>query len=350
MQIVNTLDAVQTGPAPIVLAAGFFDGVHRGHQRVLRHAVAAAREQGGSAWVLTLDAHPLKVLQPEVAPRMLTATKHKLALFQALGIDGCILLPFTTAAAHEAADVFLQRLSRTLPGLQRILVGENWRFGRGAKGTVAMLRQVAAHSGWQAQIVDPLYEDGEPVSSTRIRRLIEAGALDAARRLLGRPYSVLGTVVSGRRIGRRLGFPTANVDPHNEVLPPLGVYAVHIPLAGRVYQGVLNRGRRPTFAGKGPEEILLEAHLVGFSGDLYGKDLEIFFETRIRDEQAFQGIDALAEQIARDARRAVELLDKKSVKKRFTSEWSALYSPHPTQQRDKKKREWSSSRGDESDR
>ncbi len=308
MIIINALEGLQARSKPILLAAGFFDGLHLGHRRVLDHALACARRVDGEVWVLSFDIHPLKVLKPERAPLLLTSTEHKLALMRQVGIDGCVLLPFSRALAATSAEAFVQRLLDGAPTLRAVVVGENWRFGAGAKGTPALLAGRAVGAGVAVTTIPPYLHAGEVVSSSRIRHLVTSGDLASAAAMLGRPFSVLGTVVHGRAIGRTMGYPSANIDPHNEALPPLGVYAVQARVGDRFHAGALNFGTRPTFEKDAAVPPLLELHLLDFSGCLYAQDIEAFFIERLRDEWYFATIAELKAQIDDDVARTRRVL------------------------------------------
>lgn len=292
----------------MVLAAGFFDGVHLGHRRVLDCARAEAQRRGAEAWVLTFDEHPSRVLQSGSAPPILTAASHKVRLLAEAGMDGVVMLHFTKRLAAMPASEFVQRLLDAAPGLNAIVVGRNWTFGRGGQGTAALLRRLGTRHGWVVRIVPPLSLDGAVVSSTRIRRLVALGRLEAAERLLGRPFSIQGTVVVGRRQGRTWGVPTANLDPHHEARPPHGVYAVLAAIRGRLYRAVANLGVRPTLGSEAGREPALEVHLLDTSLDLYGEEVEVFFMARLRDEWHFDSFSALKAQIRRDIAHARHLL------------------------------------------
>ncbi len=313
MIVIHDLKPLQQRGKPIVLACGFFDGVHIGHRRVLERALAGARRLGGEAWVMTFDAHPLKVLKPEAAPLLITSTNHKLALLRQTGLDGCILLPFTRELAATPAEDFAQWLFHCAPTLREVVTGENWRFGAKAQGTPQMLADLGAHMQIQVIAAPPVMHGGETVSSSRIRQAITCGDLAKAAVMLGRPPSVLGTVVHGRAIGRTLGYPSANIDPHNEALPPLGVYAVQAFVDGTLYDGAMNFGTRPTFDRDQAVPPLLELHLLDFNGSLYDQDIEAFFIERLRDEWYFATIDELKTQIADDVRRTREILAHKGL-------------------------------------
>jgi riboflavin kinase/FMN adenylyltransferase len=283
---------------PVVLAAGYFDGLHRGHAAVINCAVRTAAEVGGETWCLTFDVHPMRVLDKAAAPMLLTSNRHRLLLMRRMGVDGCILLRFTRRMAATPPEAFVEMLLRGIPALVGICAGSDWRFGSGGAGDVRMLARIAESRGIRVTAVPPVLRRGRPVSSTSIREHIRAGRLSEAAALLGRPFSVLGTVRSGQALGRKLGFPTANVSPDNEALPPPGVYAVFALAAGRVYPGVANLGRRPTFVRAGG--TVLEAHLVGFSGNLYRRSIEVFFLRRLRAERTFPTPGCLKRQIRLD--------------------------------------------------
>lgn len=306
MKVVRQLTGLRQRKRPVCLAIGFFDGVHIGHQDVLRHTLERARVLNGEAWAMTFDPHPLKVLTPGSAPLMLTSTTHKLRLLRQFGLDGCLLLPFTHRFAAMPAATFLDRLQRDIPTLRCIFVGRDWRFGHQGEGDIRMLTAWANRLGIEIHLVSAIRRGSSPVSSTRVRDAIIAGRLSETAALLGRPYSMLGTVKQGRKIGRAIGFPTANLAPHNEAHPPTGIYAVQAIIARRSYPGVINFGNRPTV---NPLRVpLLELHLLDTRANLYGRQIEVFFLKRLRDEARFTSLEALARQIARDVRNSRRVL------------------------------------------
>jgi riboflavin kinase/FMN adenylyltransferase len=304
---------------PVVLAAGFFDGLHLGHRRVLSRAVSDARTIGGEAWVLTLDPHPLAVVRPDLAPPLLTGTEHRLGLIAGLKLDGCLLLSFTATRAATEPERFVESLCRSIPSLTRILVGRNWRFGKGGRGDVELLGKLADNHGVTVRTVPSVLRGGRPVSSTRIRKAVANGRLDDAATLLGRPFSVLGTVTHGHAVGRTLGFPTANLKPGDEILPPYGVYAAWARCAHGTYPAVLNYGGAPTFAHRGTAPIM-ELHLLPRKGrkrvaiNLYGKTVEVSFIAKLRSERRFKNADTLRRQIASDVEKVPALLARKKLK------------------------------------
>jgi riboflavin kinase/FMN adenylyltransferase len=295
------LDELPALGLPLHLALGVFDGIHVGHQAVIARAVAAAARSGGLAGVLTFDPHPVRALAPERAPASLFATlDQKARIMGSLGIGLFIPLHFDAAMAAMAAADFMQQLQ--LAPLRTLVVGEDWRFGRGRLGDVDFMRECALRDGFVVEVVPPVMVDGERVSSTRIRQAIRDGSLDAAARMLGRSYSVCGCVIEGRKLGRRLGFPTANIAIHDVITPPDGVWAVRVGIdAGDAVPGIANLGVRPTVDGS---NRILEVHIFDFSGDLYGREINIEFVSFLRAEMRFASLDALRDQIQQDVYQA----------------------------------------------
>jgi riboflavin kinase / FMN adenylyltransferase len=300
-QSIGELAGIQ---GPCHLALGVFDGVHLGHQAVISQALAARERLGGSCGVLTFDPYPIQVLFPEKAPRRLLASlDHKASLLSAMGVDFLLALPFDRERAAQEAEDFVREIAHG--GVKTVAVGEDWRFGKGRRGDVAMLSRLAPELGFGLAALPPVMMEGERISSTRIRQAIRDGNLEAAARMLGRPYTVAGRVIEGRRLGRELGFPTANLVEGDEQFPPDGVWAVRAAAGDRAFDGVANLGVRPTVDGVAHA---LEVHLFDFEGDLYGKVLEVEFVRHLRGEQKFASLDALKDQIARDAAQALYLL------------------------------------------
>lgn len=310
MKILHSLDLLKKERAPVFLAAGFFDGVHLAHQKVLKKALAAAGKSG-SAWAITFDQHPMKVLNPAGAPLLLTSTGHKLRLFNEIGLGGCVVLPFTVSMAALSPELFAEMLIgvKTVSG---IFVGQNYTFGHGGKGNSALLQKLAAAKDVSVTIINPLLYRGKPISSTRIRKAVSEGRLGYAGRMLGRPFSVLGTVVKGRGLGTRLGIPTANLDPHNEITPPSGVYAGLAGVGGEFMPAVVNLGFRPTVE-KDPRAQVLEVHILDAEKCFCGQEMEVRFVKKIRDEKKFRTLSDLRSQITLDIETARGLLLLSSV-------------------------------------
>ena len=302
MKIVRQPAEVPRAAGPVALAIGFLDGVHLGHQQVIRAAMARAHSIGGEAWVMTFEPHPLQILRPGKAPPLLTPTPQKLRLLEALGVDGCLLIPFTPALAQREPEDFIADLAGALPPLAGVAVGANWTFGHRGRGDTELLRALGERHDFVVEIVAPVLVGGAPVSSTRVRQAVQTGDLRGAAALLGRPFSVCGRVEPGRGVGRGLGFPTANLDALHELHPPKGVYAVQAQFDGVRRGGAAYFGHRPTFDAT-PQPVL-EVHLFDTDADLYGKELEVFFLAHLRGDQLFASPEALRLQIERDVARA----------------------------------------------
>lgn len=261
-----------------------------------------AEALGATAAALTFHPHPARVLRPESAPHLLTSSLHKQRLLEALGCPVLVCQAFDRDFAAQPPEEFIEALVRAARPLKMICVGHNWAFGRNRSGNVALLNHLGRRLNFQTLEIEPVLADGGLVSSTRIRRAVQEGDFATARALLGREYTILGTVRRGKQLGGRIGFPTANLAAHSEQFPPDGVYAVRAVLDGKTLGGVANIGTRPT-VNDSPER-LLEVHLFDFSGDCYGRDLEVAFEVFLRPEKKFASVEELKEQIARDAEAA----------------------------------------------
>ena len=305
MNLLARIEDLGSIKRPLHLAIGVFDGVHQGHRAVIAAAQASAREQGGAACVVTFDPHPVRILAPTYAPRLLTSTRHKVGLLADLGIEHVVIITFDRSFAETPAEDFVRDLQRNAHSLARICVGEDWRFGRGGTGDLALLQSLGSELDFAVTGVPLVSVDGMTASSTRIREAVAGGDFTIADRLLGRPYTVLGTVIEGRRLGRTIGFPTANLTVHSEQLPPTGVYAVRVTIGGSSapQDGVANLGYRPSVEGETARR-LLEVHLLDWTGDLYGKDLEVRFVKFLRPEQRFDGLEDLRIQIGKDVAQA----------------------------------------------
>lgn len=306
MKILGSIAELAAIPGPLCVAIGVFDGVHLGHQELIRRTMREAERLTATAVALTFHPHPARVLRPAAAPHLLTSTPHKERLLRALGCPVLACQPFDLAFAAQPPGVFIEALAQAAQPLRMICVGHNWAFGKNRSGNVALLNELGRQWDFETIEIEPVQVDGALVSSTRIRKAVEEGDFATARKLLGRDYAILGTVRRGRQLGGRIGFPTANLAAHNEQFPPDGVYAVSALLRGEWFGGVANIGTRPT-VNDSPER-LLEVHLFDFAGDCYGEDIEVQFEGFLRGEQKFPSIDALKEQIGRDAAQARSLL------------------------------------------
>lgn len=293
-------------PHPVV-TMGNFDGIHRGHQEIFRILRQDAEEIRGTALVITFFPHPLKILHPERAPRLITSLEDRIELMQCCGIAHVLCLPFTEAFASWEPERFIREILVETLGTKEVLVGEDFRFGRNRGGDIALLKQRGAPYGYTVKKIQPVQVEGMEVSSTRIRQFIQAGRIRESAAMLGRPYSISGKVVTGDKRGRALGFQTANLATDAELLPPHGVYAVWVSLGGKRRPGVANLGIKPTFSGT---RFCIEAHVFDFDEDIYGASLRMEFVERIREERSFPDPRALIEQIDRDARQARQLLQE----------------------------------------
>lgn len=299
MEILSGLEALPDRRlrSPIV-AWGVFDGVHRGHRKVLDAVLSWARAEGVSSAIVTFDRHPQEVLRGTPVP-LVSPLGERLRLIGERGVDFLIVLNFTLEFSKITAEAFVRDVVAGRMGARGVVLGHDSRFGRDRGGDLALLEQISREGGLQVRRCEPELRDGRPLSSSLVREAIFAGRLDEAAYLLGRPPSVHGTVVRGDRRGSALGFPTANLELHHAVRPPPGVYAAEVPLDGRAHRAVVNIGTRPTFGREGAET--LEAHLPDYAGgDLYGRALEVRFLRRLRDEMKFDSVEALKAQIRAD--------------------------------------------------
>jgi riboflavin kinase / FMN adenylyltransferase len=305
MHVHRSLSDVPPAPAGRALALGTFDGVHLGHRRVIASAVERAREGGLVSTVVTFDPHPLCVLRPDEPPRLLTTTAQRIDLISELGVDELVTIPFTPELSRQSAEDFCDQVLVGALGARSVSVGRNFRFGHGAAGDAALL---ASRPEFETDVVELVQHGDDSISSSRIRNLLAEGDVGHAAELLGAPYSLVGPVVEGDRRGRDLGVPTANVEPPGEVVVPApGIYAGMATADGiSPTPAAISIGVRPTFDDRG--DLRVEAHLIGFAGDLYGRELKLSFLERLRDEVRFDSAEELVEQMKKDveqARRAV---------------------------------------------
>ncbi|MDQ3198703.1 MAG: bifunctional riboflavin kinase/FAD synthetase [Verrucomicrobiota bacterium] len=304
MRVLRSIPELAQIPGPLFLAIGVFDGVHLGHRAVISTAARHAEEAGGTAVVVTFDPHPAKILRPQESPRLLTATQHKIALIRALGVSHLLVLTFDREFAATAPEDFVRRLVAASQPLREICVGQEWSFGKNRAGNLALLKKLGAEMNFNVVGVQPVTSNGVVVSSTAIRKAVEEGDFSTATRMLGRDYTILGTVEEGQHLGRSLGFPTANLSAHSEQFPPNGVYVAQGLLGEERVRGVVNLGVRPTVAGGGSPQRVLEFHLFDLDRDLYGEDIELRFLHYLRPEQKFENLAALRDQIANDVQTA----------------------------------------------
>jgi riboflavin kinase/FMN adenylyltransferase len=293
-----------------VLALGNFDGLHRGHLKIIERVKRGAAEHGGTPMAMTFDPHPPRVVRPDKAPPLLMTKAQRLEALHRAGIMCVAVVRFTPELSQWDPETFVRTVLADWLRVSEVWVGANFLFGQGRSGNFTTLRTLGQRYGFRADKIDPVRYKDFVVSSTRIRRLVSEARVDEAGALLGHPYYVDGTIVEGRRRGREIGFPTANLATENELLPPHGVYATTLTLRGNVHAGMTNIRLRPTFGETAPT---IETHLLRYGGDLYGQRVRLGFVLRLRDERRFEDVDALRSQIEADQRRAERLFSRLSV-------------------------------------
>jgi len=295
MEVLHDLESLRSLPGPVYLAIGIFDGVHRGHRALIEEAQADAKKTGGTAVVMTFEPHPMMFFQRAEPPLRLSSPRHKELLLARQGVTHLAVLPFEAGRAGQTAEEFVEDLRAACRPLGGVVVGADWKFGKGRVGDVGLLRQMG---GFEVDGIPAVTIAGKPISSTAIRLAVARGDLAAAAEALGRPYAVFGRVVPGRKLGRELGFPTANLETDGYQLPPDGVYAVRVRIGEKIFAGVANLGVRPTVSSG--DKRLLEVHLLAFEGDLYGLEAEVEFLRFVRAEKEFGSVEELRVQIGLD--------------------------------------------------
>lgn len=302
MEVIENLEVLAgTWKNPIV-ALGVFDGMHLGHQAILKKISSRAREQDGTAILLSFHPHPQKIISPGDAPLLLQTTLQRVELLEKFGIDVFIRLPFDRELSLLTSDQFGEQILKKV-GTREIHVGDNFKFGHGRSGTYSSLKDLGEQYGFNLFRTETRDFRGKRISSTRVRKAIISGRVELAGRLLARPYEIEGLVVRGAGKGSTLGFPTANLDPANELVPPSGVYITRVITESGIYQGATNIGYRPTIQKNPDQGASIETHLIGFEDNLYGQKIKIFFCMRLREERHFESIRALTGQIEHDLAR-----------------------------------------------
>ena len=300
MNIIHDISCLRTTGRKVCVAIGFFDGVHLGHQQIIRQTVTNARQHEALALVVTFDCHPNTAVAPKRVPPLIYSLPQKLRAIESIGADSLLLIHFDQPFSEQPASVFIHNLAHGLGQVQSLCVGANFLFGHKRAGNVDLLRQLGDELKFAVNAIASVALNGKAVSSTRIREAIQTGRLDAASQMLGRAYSVAGAIVSGDALGQQLGFPTANLNVTGLALPPTGVYAAHATIPGWTYRAVVNIGYRPTLQHLTPPPLRVEAHLLDFKGDLLGKELEVTFVEKLREEKQFSSLAKLRDQISRD--------------------------------------------------
>lgn len=308
MIIARTLEDIQGTIAGSCVTIGNFDGVHKGHQKLIQLACSRAKARGLVSVVVTFDPHPLRVLRSDKTPPFITLTEQKIELISQHGPQVCLLLNFTMEMAKLAPEDFVKKYLLDGLNMKEMIIGYDYHLGKGRSGNFETLTELGIKHGFTVDRLDPVSMEDAVVSSTRIRDLVQAGKVWSVRPLLDRFYQVKGEVVHGmNRGGRLLGFPTANLKLIDELFPKPGVYAIWVEVSGNVHMGVANIGKNPTF---GNDALSVEAHIMDFNGDLYGRDIRVHFVQRIRDEKKFNGIDELKDRISKDIELGRQILSQ----------------------------------------
>jgi riboflavin kinase/FMN adenylyltransferase len=306
MRVVRSLEEIPGEFRDAFVTIGNFDGVHLGHVPILKKLIEEAHRENSKALVITFDPHPKKILRPDIRPfYLLTSVEEKIKLLEDIGIDGLILIPFDLNFSKMTAESFVCDILWDKLHIRKIFVGHDYSFGKSKTGNKIFLAEFGKKLGFGVDIIDAVKLDEETISSTRLRHLILEGDVKAAARLLGRPYNVSGIVVPGKKRGSILGIPTANIKPDKELIPAQGVYAVISHLEKDRYNGVLNIGFNPTFSDT---DLSVEVYLLDFSGDIYGRKVDVLFIEKIRDEVKFENPEQLVKQIRKDIDEAWTIL------------------------------------------
>jgi riboflavin kinase/FMN adenylyltransferase len=312
--LLKNLDKVPPLAPPVILTIGNFDGLHRGHKRILRKVISRAREEGGTSVVVTFEPHPLKLLHPRQAPLLIQTLSQKRDILAHLGIEVLLEVPFSRSFGQVSAGEFVRHLAEKLHP-KEVYIGEDFRFGHNREGDITFLQSLGGELGYEATAFPKLRLDGSEVSSTRVRQLLAEGEMEKAVRLLGRPYVVEGLVEKGVGRGHALGFPTANLAIENELIPALGVYVVAVDVGeSLLLPGVANLGKRPTFGG---EEVVVEVHILEGGRNLYGQRVRILFFKFLRPEQKFATVEDLTAAIQKDVQSAQDYFKSAVLRRRM---------------------------------
>jgi len=279
---------------PAAVTIGIFDGVHRGHQVILKKVIKEAKKLRLKSIVITFQPHPVKVMNPGAAIPLLMSPEHRIRLIRKMGVDQCLVKRFSKKFSKLKPEDFIKKILIDKLKLKVLVTGRNFLFGFKEKGNIELLKKLSKNYDFKLYSVKPVRIEGDLVSSTRIRQAILKGDLAFASKMLGRPVTILGTVVKGRSVGREIGFPTANIDPHHEAIPPSGVYSVDVRIDEKLYHGILNISRHN----------VIEAHIFKFKRNIYSRDIEVIFKKKIRNEKRFKSLNALQNQIRLDIQKA----------------------------------------------
>lgn len=308
MRIIRGIKNIKQKFTMPVVTIGIFDGVHLGHQKVIHTVVRRAKDTGGTSMVLTFDPHPWKTVGGPFPKPLICSLEHRLELIRRLNADVYLLLDFNKEFSRLTAEDFVKRVLVDTLNIDCLIVGAGFHFGRSREGGFSLLKKLSARYGFTVQRINPVKTEGMTISSTNIRALIRQGKIKAANGLLGRNFSIYGRVKEGAGRGRTLGYPTANIEPRQEIVPAYGVYAVEVKLEGKLFPAVLNVGARPTFNPRKDVPPAVEAHIFDFCRNIYGKKLEVFFIQKIRSEKKFPSREALLARIKKDELKAKAIL------------------------------------------
>lgn len=303
MQIVEHAEEINSAESAKCVAIGVFDGVHLGHQQILSETIANATRHGGLSVAVTFDRHPSAIVAPQHTPRLIYSLRKRLKVIETLGADAAIVIRFDEAFSQKSGEKFIRDLAKGLGRVRSVCVGQDFTFGHKRGGNLATLESLGEELNFSVSGLSSVSLNGSSISSTRIRELLRGGEFSRAKQMLGRDYSLSAPVVTGDGIGRKLGYPTANLNTTGLELPPNGVYAARAEINNSDYQVVMNIGCRPSLQEK-HSQIRVEAHLLDFSGDLYDQEIELTFVEKLRDEETFPNLDALKAQIATDTSKA----------------------------------------------
>ncbi len=310
MEIIEGIENIQKPFRNPVITLGNFDGIHIGHQRIFQKVIDTAKRMGGESVAITFEPHPLKVLSPERCPPLITPFRKKMMFMEQTGIEKVLCLRFTKTFSEISPPDFIKTILLERVGAKKIIIGYNYRFGKGKAGTVDSLKKICASFGIDVEVVEAFIIDDIPVSSSKIRELIREGEVEKATKLLGREYLIIGKVIPGTQRGRHLGFPTANLEMTEELYPKTGVYAVRVEWNHQCFNGLANLGFNPTFQ---TQILSLEVHLLNFNQEIYGEEIQVSFIRRIRNEVRFSSLQGLIDQIKRDIEWANQNVFSKSV-------------------------------------
>ena len=308
MKIIYGVEHIKQKFKNPVMAIGVFDGLHRGHQQLIQQAIREAKKIKGTALVMTFWPHPAHVLRPEIRLPLLVSLPHRLKLLEGMGVDVCVVIPFTKSFSRLSPEEFVKNyLAKNIKPIE-IFVGYDFRFGKDRLGDLNLFKAIGKTFGFKVNVLHAIKGGSNAISSTRIRELVAQGEFTQASRLLGRSVSTMGIVCRGDARGKTLGFPTANIDPDGELIPPRGVYAVSVLINKKKYGGMVNIGRRPSF--KSDNKISIEVHIFHFRKEIYNKTVIIEFIKKIRDEKFFFSTERLIRQLCHDEMKAKEILSK----------------------------------------